>query len=586
MRKPIGYIVEIEDSSLLINLIEEARGHVASHSEGVSSVGQPGDLIGIEGGSDTIVGRVRSIAFAEPREVHLGKRPGRANQNPLRQMQATVIGYLRREEGLLEFIAHDWRLPALGASAFPLTDTEVKETVACRNAEAGAQLVIGSDTRNRLIKVSVGIDDLLARHFAILGASGQGKTHFVAAVLQNLVRHSPRGRAVIFDVNGEYAPAFQNADYIVKRSEFGRPPAAVQPNIEYITIPYYALGRHGLSRLLLPSERTQRPALRFAIDNLRFIETNDAGARVVGQQQYALVDDCRIDAPDRAKEQLDILKEGHGREAPVWPNMKALACLIAEWSCIKLDRFGNATRDGFLYDNVQTLINRINGFLTDDRFAEIVDVNGGPPVNQGVLDLRQESESIVSEIFGPREFEDNGWRVHIIDLRRLSEDLMPFVLGSLLELFASELFRRGPGSTHPTLLVLEEAHHYLRQLPGDAESGQHSLAYERLAKEGRKFNLSLLLSTQRPAEISPTVLSQCGTWAVFRLTNETDQRAVVAASESSSSYISRQISGLARGEAILFGAALTLASRINVIRPNPEPDSADAPFVRAWSDRG
>ena len=98
-------------------------------------------------------------------------------------------------------------------------------------------------------------------------------------------------------------------------------------------------------------------------------------------------------------------------------------------------------------------------------------------------------------------------------------DLAPHVLGSLLELFAEQLFERGPGRTHPTLLVLEEAHHYLRQIPGDAETGMHSLAYERLAREGRKFQLALLISTQRPSEVSPTVLAQCGSWAVFRLTN-------------------------------------------------------------------
>ena len=80
--------------------------------------------------------------------------------------------------------------------------------------------------------------------------------------------------------------------------------------------------------------------------------------------------------------------------------------------------------------------------------------------------------------------------------------------------------------------------------------GQHALAYERLAKEGRKFGISLLVSTQRPSELSPTVLAQCGTWATFRLTNEIDKRAVTAAAEGTGLDVTNQLPGLSRGEAM------------------------------------
>ena len=149
-------------------------------------------------------------------------------------------------------------------------------------------------------------------------------------------------------------------------------------------------------------------------------------------------------------------------------------------------------------------------------------------------------------------------------------------------MFASQLFVRGPGQTHPTLLILEEAHHYLRQLPGTDDGAGQMRAYERLAKEGRKFGLSLLVSTQRPSELSSTVLAQCGTWAVFRLSNEADQKAVAAATEAASGHVVSQVAGLGRGESIVFGAALKVPSRINVRRPNPHPDSADPPFTREW----
>jgi DNA helicase HerA-like ATPase len=228
------------------------------------------------------------------------------------------------------------------------------------------------------------------------------------------------------------------------------------------------------------------------------------------------------------------------------------------------------------------MINRIRGLIEDPQFTSVVEIAGTAGLVQP-LSMDAECAALVRDVFGPPVFGQNDWSVHIVDLSRLAQDLMPFVLGSLLEMFAAEIFKRGPGNTHPTMLALEEAHHYLRQLPGESDGGQQALAYERLAKEGRKFGLSLLISTQRPSEVSPTVLSQCGTWVVFRLNNEADQRAVASAAETAGVNVSRQLAGLGRGEAIIFGAALPVPTRLSVSRPNPEPDSKDPPFLEMWS---
>ena len=154
--------------------------------------------------------------------------------------------------------------------------------------------------------------------------------------------------------------------------------------------------------------------------------------------------------------------------------------------------------------------------------------NGSSPSRPGTLDWQTESSDLVDQIFG---VSGDRWKLHIVNLRNVAHDLLPMVLGVLLELLAFEMFQRGQGATHPTLLVLEEAHHYLRQISTSDEGARQMLAYERLAKEGRKFGISLWVSTQRPAEVSPTVLAQCGTWVVFRLTSEHDLRAVGAAGE-------------------------------------------------------
>jgi DNA helicase HerA-like ATPase len=121
----------------------------------------------------------------------------------------------------------------------------------------------------------------------------------------------------------------------------------------------------------------------------------------------------------------------------------------------------------------------------------------------------------------------------------------------------------------------------LRQVADGDESGRHSLAYERLAKEGRKFGLSLWVSTQRPSEVSPTVLSQCGTWVTFRLTGEQDLKAVATATEWADRQETNRIAGLPRQQAIVFGSGVPMPVRVQAPTASPTPESKDPDF-NSW----
>ena len=581
-RQILGYLVQVDGAAVIINLEDSVRSHVAGHIEGISSFEQPGDLIAIEAGSDIIVGRVQTLLFAEPRDFHAQRLRPSENNPPLRQLKATIIGLLRRQSGYLKFQSQTTRLPTLGACAFPLSGDELRATFGDVDTDSKNRIEIGHEARSNFLHVSANLNTLLARHVAVLGATGQGKTHLVADIVQQ-VANLDKARIVVFDVNGEYYPAFKHLGEKVKYTAIGSNLGRNAPiNGECFKIPYYALGRHGLFRLLLPSERTQAPALRFAIEHLPYVDGDENGARNVNSTTNVLFDDCRTTGAQEAANALETIKQKQV-SANKWAHMKSLSCLAADYYVIKNGRNG-FERDAFLYGHIQSLISRINSLILDERFQAVVDV-AQHAASATPLNMETEAAEIISRIFGKAEYNKNDASVHIVDLSQLTQDLMPFVLGALLELFAEQLFRRGAGRTHPTLLVLEEAHHYLRQLSGDGETGQHTLAYERLAKEGRKFGLSLLVSTQRPSELSPTVLAQCGSWIVFRLTNELDKRAVTSAAEDSGANVSEQLSGLGRGEAIAFGAAFQLPIRIrrDPLPENMQPDSQDPPFESAWS---
>ncbi len=571
-RAPVGYVVEIDDGEITLNLLDRHRGQLASHSQGVSPVTEVGSLLGIDAGSRLLVMRVRGMSFAEPREVHRRTRVGSSDeQEPLRHLKGFVVGYLTRSARVTHFSNDSLATPSLGAEVFPLTNDE-QGAIAGDSTEFVVPVQLGRDVRADR-SVTVGLSSLISKHVAVLGASGHGKSSFNAAVLQQLVG-LPNAHVVIFDMNGEYEQAL--APHIpqgrLRSTTFGGP--------DGYQIPYFALGRQGLQRLLLPSEKTQKPALTFAVEALnRVVEFPGLqGVGLVGDRAPRLFDDCRGGNATLAEQAIELLRSRQAQISAIWPGMSALASLVADSYSISPSRDG-PKRDAFSYGNVAPLISRIRRLVEDERFREVVNVASARSTLPGALDWANESRALVEDIFGTRQ---SPWTVHIINLRLVAQDLMPLVLGSLLELYASELFRRGQGASPETLLVLEEAHHYLRSVGTGDDAKENALAYERLAKEGRKFGLALWVSTQRPSEVSPTVLSQCGTWACFRLTTEQDLNAVANATEWADRRDVRRIAGLAKRHAILFGSGITMPTLLHTRTASPPPRSED-PVFEEWA---
>ena len=572
-RTPFAYVVSISGTKVTLNLQDVYRGHYASHVDGVSVVTEVGSLFGVDDGHRLQVMRVQSLSFAEPKEAHrAGVGTTSPTALPLRYLESAVMGAIERVGGRLVFTADSLLSPALGAAAFPLTRDEL-ESILKVSSSSGKQVVLGEDIRSGA-NLSVAFQDLLSRHVAVLGATGHGKSCLTAAILQQLLK-LPRPRIIVFDINGEYERAL--------RSHVAHPSI-----LEYTTIgggcrpykiPYIALGRHGLSRLLLPSEKTQRPALNFAIENLRSVEwfeqQSGIGLTYPDLRGAILFDDCRPNPSESAEKAINLLRSGNALLAEQWPNMRALSCLVAESHSLQRGRYNTLERSGYHYSNVAPLVNRIHRYCEDPQFTAVVDVDGRPPAEGSKLDWQTESSSLVRRIFGDR---DSKWKLHIVDLRHIAHDLLPVILGALLELLAFERFQLGQEASYPTLLVLEEAHHYLRKLTADDEDTHSAPAYERLAKEGRKFDISLWVSTQRPSELSPTVLAQCGTWAAFRLTAERDLRAVASAGEWFDRQELDRIAGLPRRQAVIFGSSVAMPIRVIAPEARPTPKSSDPDF--------
>jgi hypothetical protein len=182
--------------------------------------------------------------------------------------------------------------------------------------------------------------------------------------------------------------------------------------------------------------------------------------------------------------------------------------------------------------------------------------------------------------------ERNGPRVSVIDLSMLSHEVLPYactVVGRILleardNLAALDRYR------HPWVLVLEEAHNYARPPRADEIRGQtlSRLAFERIAKEGRKFGLSLIVASQRPSEISETIISQCANFISHRLQNPDDIDHFRRIIPMQARRLLDQVTILASGEAIVFGSAFHIPTRVQFTKPVPGPYSQTAAPYHEW----
>ena len=180
-----------------------------------------------------------------------------------------------------------------------------------------------------------------------------------------------------------------------------------------------------------------------------------------------------------------------------------------------------------------------------------------------------------------------GPKVSVLDFSMLSNEVLPYacaIIGRVL-LEARECLPAASRYKHPWVLVLEEAHNYARPARSDEDRGHRlaRLTYERIAKEGRKFGLSLIIASQRPSEISQTIISQCANFISHRLQNPDDIDHFRRIIPMQARRLLDQVTILSSGEAIVFGSAFHIPARVQFDRPEPSPYSQTAAPYHEWT---
>lgn len=413
---------------------------------------------------------------------------------------------------------------------------------------------------NENVPVPVNGNKFFNKHIAVVGSTGSGKSHTLATIIQNAVKGKSgefsfnNSHVIIFDIHSEYKSAFPDANHI---------------DISNLVLPYWMLNGEELEEFFLDTE------------------ANDHNQRNIFKEAIITDRRAKFTGTEAEKQKIHL-------DTPILFDIRqVLAYAIAKneemvdngevYAASNKEKAGQPKLTvGSLNGKLTNFVNRLENKISDSRLDFFL----------GAKSMNITFEDTLKNLLGYSEL--NKSNVTVIDLSGV-----PFeVLSITVSLISRLVFEYGYiykrmrcakdpnqkiNNDAPILLVYEEAHKYI---PNSNLSKYRSskASIERIAKEGRKYGVTLLLASQRPSEISETIFSQCSNFIAMRLTNPADQGYVKKLLPDSLGSLIDKMTSFRQGEALLVGESIILPSIVQIDRCGDSPSSNDIPYWELWKE--
>ena len=573
----IGKIIEVSGNSIRIELDVKITELTRSVYGQVYSVGQIGSIIKIHFGRKILFAYVRMLRMQSDILAEEGKTtilPG----DDKRILEADLFGQgiWSSKTGNLVFVRGVDTYPLPLQDAFLCLNDELESIYRAaedlKEEKNDPMVPIGNYVGGNNAICRANIDKLFGHHCAILGSTGSGKSGTVASILHSVLSHKSDGksispRIVIIDPHGEYAKAFKDKA-IIYRAYNEASTSSVET--EQLKLPYWLMSSDEFRSLVIGKtefEATSQTNMVYqAITYARLFSSGliqSLGDNPLGE--------AKDNEPVTGISADQILN--FDRDKPIPFLLSEFVKHIDKVQGQKPGKGENlAASSG--RDKIDSILKKLKVLRSNPQLAFLLDefCSTSPTL-----------ETVLSQFIG--ENEDKNLR--IIDISGLPNE----VAGPLTALIARLLFQyklwqtREEREKDPILFICEEAHRYVPN-HGEAQYKEAQEAVRRIAKEGRKYGVGLMLVSQRPSDVEATVLSQCNSWIILRLTNSNDQEHVSKFLPDSLVGLTKMLPSLTRREAIFVGEAAALPSRIriNKLKPDQLPDSNDISFVCGWTN--
>ncbi len=467
-------------------------------------------------------------ALSSPMPTH------NTNEKELRIVEVEFIGELpRHENGTVgTFRRGVSSYPSLGDTVFRADRNELALAYAC---DADSAVRVGYIQQDPTIPAMVKVDEMLGKHFAILGTTGTGKSCTVALILRRILEKNPQAHILLLDVHREYAQSFRGLSEVITPDN--------------MALPFWLLNFDEAVEILVGQQAHRETDVEVLREIIPI-----AKARYMGNM--------RRDKAGNAVRQRDVLVDNNiGVDTPIPYRISDLTGVLEEYIG-KLELRGELAP----YKRLKA---RLEAISRDPRYAFMF----------GSLTVQDNMAAVLARLF---RIPVNGKPIAILELGGLPSEIINVVV-SVLARLAFDFGVWSAGKV-PITFVCEEAHRYV---PNDKTTGFEPTkrAISRIAKEGRKYGVSLCIVTQRPAELDPTILSQCNTIFSLRLTNERDQEILRAGISDAAASLLEFMPTMGAGEAITFGEGVALPTRIkfDLLPANELPRSNTASFTKNWA---
>jgi uncharacterized protein len=505
----IGRVIAVSAAEVIV-LLEAPAADSSRRAETV----EMGALVKLQTRASTVYGMVNALRVPLPALS--------APEEDLKIVEIELVGEMLRDATGADcsFQRGVSVFPAIEAPVSLATPADLAQVYGPRGT---ASVPVGTIYQASGVPAYLRIDDLMGKHFSIVGTTGSGKSCAVATILRAIIEHSPNAHIMLLDPHNEYAHAFPDRSVVLSPDEGLR-------------LPYWLFNFEELAEIVLgsePDDAERRKILGEAVLAAKQDNFSSAGLDKSGT----------VDTPIPYR-MADVLSH--------------------------LDRAMGALNRPENVSSFQILRSRIQALQADARYRFVFGLGVG---------VRDEMPEILANLF---RIPVNGKPITILDISGVPSEVLNVVVSVVCRLTFD--FALWSETTIPITIVCEEAHRYA---PRDRELGFEPAkrALSRIGKEGRKYGVSLCVVTQRPSDLAPSLLSECNTMFALRMSNHEDQEILRGALAESSSGLMDFLPALRNGEAIAVGEGVSMPMRICFfsLPEDYRPKSSTASFTATWS---
>lgn len=465
-------------------------------------------------------------------------------------IRVNLVGTLREKDGVKSHVFKRTlnTVPSLDAECYLLQGQELSDFMKAISSGSSNPLTIGKYTMSDDSVANLDGNKFFQRHAVIVGGTGSGKSWTVANILEKATALKSVN-VVIFDIHGEYTPLKDlNNACLLKIAGPGEKP----DNDQAIFLPYWLLSYEEMTAMLLDRSDTNAPNQSRALFDL-ILREKQSTAKTAGDVTTEA--NMTVESPIPYKIQV-VLDELKRLDEEMVPGARA-----------------GSEKQGPLNSKLTRFIQRLESKIADKRLNFLFN-------DDAALLAYDWLPQLIEKILGY----GNGNGVKIIDFSEVPSDILPLITGLIARLIFTVQQWTDADDRHPIAIFCDEAHLYLPVTAADNMDERGLKNFERIAKEGRKYGVSLVVISQRPADVSKTILSQCGNFIAMRLTNPEDQNVIRRLFPDNLGDFAEMLPILDVGEGLVVGDASLLPSRVVLDKPKIQPNSSTVEFWDKWDE--